>query len=86
MRLCHSSRATAQLPAGQVRTEAAVRTGAEGDVAVGLAVEDHLVGVGEPAGSRFADESGRNTMSPVFIGQPWNSTSCSDLAGRRHEE
>ena len=66
-----------QLGAGEVGAEATVLAGAEGDVAVRAAVDDHLVGVGEHAAGRASPPGCvSRTMSSFFIGQPWKSTSC----------
>ncbi len=69
-----------QLLPGEVRAEAAVRPGAEGDVPVGLAVDDHLVGVGELAPGRgWPTPAAGRPSAPAFTGQPATSMSCMTL-------
>ena len=59
-----------QLGPGQMRPQAPVLAGAEGDVPVGTAVELHLVRLGEHLRSRVADWMDSSTMSSFLIGQP----------------
>ncbi len=65
-----------QLRPGEVRPEAAVLAGAEGDVPVRLPVDDRPPpGSGNIRGSRVADWIESSTIWSFFIGQPWKSTS-----------
>jgi len=65
-----------ELEPGEVRAKAAVDAPAEGDVAIGLAVEANLVGIVEELLVVFAEPISAMTWSPFAIGQPPISASA----------
>src|SRR3546814_766981 len=65
----------AQLHPGEVRAEAPVDAGPEGEVPVALPVDDEHVGSLEVLGSRLPAGNAIRILSPFFIGQPAYSVS-----------
>ena len=64
---------------GEVRPGTAVDAGTECHMTIVLAIEEHLIGALEHAGSRFAAGNAINIRSPACIGHPSNSVSCATI-------